>query len=367
MGRGSIKQKPINKEFGRRAYVTKDYTSLMRKLSFKAAVNARPEPYSEFEKPYLKNHNYYQMQGLYHSNFRGGVPLLAINPQIPPVPEPEGGVPDVCAHLSIGGAPIGMVFGESHQFNASGGDGNYFYQLFSGPGSISAQGFYTVPLMEGVESSFIVRVGVIDGCRINKGGLSRGLNAFATAVFVIEPPEIVVGIQLSDSFTDTAGTLLFNHTPEIGGSWVDVSGGNEITAFNTVKGSGDSRSYNNTTIANGYIQGDMQILGTIGGAKYIGLEFRRTDDTNKYKCLAAKDEIKLFKVVAGSSTQIGSTHSIAPDDTFYAMKITFNGTSFEVFKDAVSVITTSDSAYSTGTVGIQVRGGAEMDNIEAGA
>lgn len=365
MGRGSIKQKPINREFGRRSTVAMDYVTMMRKLPFKAAVNERPEPYSEFEKPYLTK-DYHQMQGLHHSNFRGGVPLLAINPfespgvEIAPQPTVEQ-----CLHLSIGSAPIGMIFGESYQFIPNGGDGNYFFRQFSGPGSISAQGLYSMPLLEGVESSFIVVVGVTDGCRVSKGALSRGANLFSTATFVIEPPEVEDEevTEVSDTFTDSDSTELSTHIPDIGTGWTKVVGGDleinsNILTYKTTS-AGSVYTADGITIADGYVEAFSYATNTIT----VGLYFRYVDSSNYYELEGTNtDLLRLWKVVAGVPTLLMQTvfDTGAGSET---IKCVFSGSDFEMFRNGVSKGTTTDGTFSTGGVAVHGHSGTTHDNI----
>lgn len=99
MGRGNVKEDfPYNRDWGRKPYVSKNYHAMMRLTPNAAIWKTTVEKHSEFEKPYLKDHNYHEMQHYHPSNFRQTYrpPVIDTNP--------DGGVTNPCAEAAAAGA-----------------------------------------------------------------------------------------------------------------------------------------------------------------------------------------------------------------------------------------------------------------------
>ncbi len=87
----------------------------------------------------------------------------------------------------------------------------------------------------------------------------------------------------------------------------------------------------------------------------------RYSDSNNYWVVELRQnlDLRLYKKVAGTVTQIGSTYSVATiTGTPYEIKVVASGSSHTVYLDGVSRITGTDAAISTNTqVGIGVSSG----------
>jgi hypothetical protein len=157
-----------------------------------------------------------------------------------------------------------------------------------------------------------------------------------------------------DTFTDTDGVLLKDHTPDAGGPWVklQVSGAfydlkidtNRVIlddAYNTMH-------VNSVDIPDGIVSVDVSY--TDAGNDYAGVVFRVQDNSNYY--LFEPTGIGydgLYKVVGGVYTGLITGLANTSDATY---KVDFRGSEISVYIDDVLQGTVIDSEYSTGKVGL---------------
>ena len=102
------------------------------------------------------------------------------------------------------------------------------------------------------------------------------------------------------------------------------------------------------------------------GENIGGLIFRYTDTNNYYDVVldSAKDKIILEKKLNGAFTQIASVSNTIDIGTSYTPKVTVQGTSIKVYLGDVLKIDTTDSAFSTGKVGLKTyRASTSYDNV----
>lgn len=188
----------------------------------------------------------------------------------------------------------------------------------------------------------------------------------------------------SDAFTDTAGTALSTHSADWTLHTSYGTGACVISDANRVR-----RSNNNSALfwhagtpasADYEVSADLFTKETDGGASNTGVVGRV--DTAANTCYHARyggssvDGWQLFKLVAGTATQLGSTSSQSlTDETTYAVKLKMAGTTIELFKEGSGSATVSvtDSAISAaGKSGIRFVGtgetnttGLHLDNFSA--
>jgi hypothetical protein len=95
---------------------------------------------------------------------------------------------------------------------------------------------------------------------------------------------------------------------------------------------------------------DFSVSADINWQSNVGLLARYTDASNYIFARIGTTDIKLFKVVAGTSTQLGSTFTMTPTSgATYNLKLTLSGSNISVFKDGNSIISTTDTFNQTAT------------------
>lgn len=163
-----------------------------------------------------------------------------------------------------------------------------------------------------------------------------------------------MAVLVQDSFTGTNGTLLENHSPEIGGAWVKVSGTSfylhDYLPFHNsgLSGGGQALYYNNIADnADGYVQAQPQCCMTTVWliARYI--------DINNYYYLSLDQDFgtqQLYKNVSGVPTLLYTTN-YAPSGTD-VYKLYVIGTSLKMYWNTTLIHTHSDSSLATGKYGI---------------
>lgn len=323
-------------------------------------------PHSELLKPW--RHDDYQDMEYKHPINDKAIPPLVNRPQLSPgfLLPPTVPVIGQCLHLTIN-PPPSLEAGQFHQFTASGGDGQYLFRQFLGPGTTSAGGLYTAPLAIDLLESAIVVVGVTDGCRISKGALSRGANLFATSTFVVGPEE-AAAFLVSDTFTDSDSTALESHTPEEGGAWTKAVGAGISITSNELQHTGSFGVYVNEvgSLADGQIEADADMTAATGIWRLV---FRFQDSSNYYLATwisAGTGQVLIQKVEGGGFSTLGGG-AIAVPSTFTG-KVTFEGDALKVYTDDVLKASVTDSTFSTGKVGLSLSrttGTLKMDNYVA--
>lgn len=184
---------------------------------------------------------------------------------------------------------------------------------------------------------------------------------------------------LSDTCTDTTNTTLQSHTPDTGSAWAkhSASGGDMVIESNRVRNGSSSVVfwYTNGVSASSAdysVEADMFVV-SVAGEMGIGLRFDTTAQTGYFCNYFTGAGWKLYKAIAGSHTQLGSTVSqtLTVGQTYH-LKVTATGTTIAALVDGSQIISVTDSAISaTGKPGL--RGfdfmnsstGIHLDNIVA--
>ena len=170
-----------------------------------------------------------------------------------------------------------------------------------------------------------------------------------------------MAILIQDSFTDTNGTLVEDHTPEIGGAWNKVTGISATIQSNEVDvGGSENPLYINSIsdVADVY----SQIKKTQNdGFLLIG----RYTDINNYYFFDEGTGIRKF--VAGTPSTLAAYATLLSVGEVAKLEIV--GTTLNLYVDDVLKATTTDSSFSTGKVGFRCLGGIfgnNYDDFEAG-
>lgn len=119
---------------------------------------------------------------------------------------------------------------------------------------------------------------------------------------------------------------------------------------------------------NGVTVTDGIVSCVILEAENAGLGFRLTDNNNYYVATIVDDsainppdrnKVALYKKVAGSYTQLGSTATISfVRGTSHTFSVELTGTAIVVKFDGTTLISVTDSAHASGLSGPRTNGGA---------
>ena len=143
---------------------------------------------------------------------------------------------------------------------------------------------------------------------------------FNTVASLALAPADAGTVVFQDDFTDTDAVVLSAHTPTIAGtSWQAIASesGGYITnnRFDSTSGYATPtyRAVGTSTFTEGYVQAEMYQNDEGGGDNYIRLKINHQDENNNYfvewVTFTSIREVKLYKRVGGSNTQLGSTYA----------------------------------------------------------
>ena len=184
------------------------------------------------------------------------------------------------------------------------------------------------------------------------------------AVYHMNQEPIPETALVTDTFTDTNGTLLQNHASDLGGGWTKATAGVdlEINSNQLSLPSGTGASYTHTygNVADGYIEWDVITTGS------NQLYFRYTDANNHYRVLTyVAGNLYIYKVLLGSQTTVLFL-PVALGATPYTLRVYFIGSDFTVFENDILIGSASDTSHSTGKIGVRQVNLSVMDNFEIG-
>src|ERR1700736_354279 len=122
---------------------------------------------------------------------------------------------------------------------------------------------------------------------------------------VAAPPAPAGTVLLSDTFTDATGTLLQNHTPDVGPAWTKVAGTPQVNANQAVGGSAGD----NLVVADAGAADVVQTLDMIFAASdssRLYLVGRYSDSSNYWQVYNLAGTWRISKVVAGAETVLAT-------------------------------------------------------------
>jgi hypothetical protein len=162
---------------------------------------------------------------------------------------------------------------------------------------------------------------------------------------------------ITDTFTEASNTALASHTPDTGGTWSVGSG--TWTVYGATDELGcDSREFawNSSTFSSAdcyaEVTGKVDNVATTQqfGCCVRSSAFGRANaSANRYWCYVdGVGNVFLNKEISGSSSQIGSTGSIASfsTTTYYLVRLQASGSSITVDVDGGNEVTTTDTAIT---------------------
>lgn len=140
--------------------------------------------------------------------------------------------------------------------------------------------------------------------------------------------------------------------------------GGVLTLTATVNGEEAAYTRIGTSIQNGYVEADIDY------APDSGLVGRFVDYGNYYLLTACDDSgsspssnLRLFKRVSGTYTQLGSANITWPRGTQKTIRLQFSGSSIKALVDGVEVISVTDTGVpGAGRIGVRANGSAGTQN-----
>jgi hypothetical protein len=180
-------------------------------------------------------------------------------------------------------------------------------------------------------------------------------------------------VVVQDAFTDSNGTLLTNHTPDIdteGGGWSvgsQFSGSPPTITSNRVDCNGDV----NVIIDSG--QSDLVITQVSGsaGTRNFGTVFRWQDADNHWTTFyrSNNNDGALYEDDATVVTQRDFVSVTIDESTDYNLQVTINGTSMSCLLDGANELSYTSALFQTKTViGMRLSGAdSNADDFQAAA
>lgn len=178
---------------------------------------------------------------------------------------------------------------------------------------------------------------------------------------------------VSDAFTDTAETLLSSHTGATGASWTkhpNAAGDAEISNANRARhredagGAGAAIYYASGVppSADYSVEAVVRVVSDLGSAQVLGRVATGAQTYYAAVVSAAGDSITLFKLVAGTATQLGLTYSVAIGaGTDWTIRLQMVGSSIKVFVNGTERISATDSDITAaGRVGVLFGGAGAL-------
>jgi hypothetical protein len=177
---------------------------------------------------------------------------------------------------------------------------------------------------------------------------------------------ITANSAFTDDFNRANSSTLGNSWTEVNGDWDIVS--NKLRLLTNTASNNNRVQRQSTTDTRGYVQAlfDTTVTG-------MGLLWRYTDSSNYWRLYAnaAFATMSIEKVVAGVTTDMGSTGSFTYPDTGSTVKVEYEGNNHRVYLNGKLVVTVTDSAHNTATrsgiyANSAVTTSGRWDNFEAG-
>lgn len=172
---------------------------------------------------------------------------------------------------------------------------------------------------------------------------------------------------LSDTFTDTAGTLLENHTPDIGSTWskiagagsIDITLGGKARLASTISGTVLYSNSADPVYEEYSVTATVTSSGETSTSQVVGVIARKQSGADTYYRAyliggaSGSRGAKLDKVVAGTVTNLGTYLFDWVASTNYTIKLEVNNSAKKVYIDGVERISSFDNAITNkGTAGL---------------
>lgn len=149
-----------------------------------------------------------------------------------------------------------------------------------------------------------------------------------------------------DSFTDANATALASHTPNKGGTWVDVTAGITIESNKASDNQADRLSVIDCADADVVIEADL----VLAGSNFFGIVFRYQDSTHYWiaGCDILNNATRIWINNAGWTQKATNAHTYTNGDAV-SIKVILNGTSIKVDIDGTNELSITDATLQTET------------------
>lgn len=161
---------------------------------------------------------------------------------------------------------------------------------------------------------------------------------------VAAPP----GGTFTDNFTDTNGTAIASHTPDVGGAWTEVVTGHQIQSNQLKDIPGGAAS----SFDPGVPDGTLTVTVSFPANAIVVISLRQVDGSNVFYFAISNpgNFCRLTRYVAGTGTDLDTQSITLADDTPTELKAELSGDSIKLYVAGTKFIDVSDSAHATGHV-----------------
>lgn len=156
------------------------------------------------------------------------------------------------------------------------------------------------------------------------------------------------GNFISDSFTETADTLIQNHAPELGGSYLAYNGGGTVVAATgrlTISAGSDSGGFNNAVPPSPSYSVEGILSSTSGITQlFIRATYSGSDINNGYFVFRNGNSFTLAKRTNGNYSSITSANlaSVVGD----AITLRAIGSTISVWVNSTMVLSVNDTSFA---------------------
>ncbi len=243
------------------------------------------------------------------------------------------------------GFSLTLTANEAVTWTKTGGADASLFTLTGNSLTMTAKDF-EIPEDAGTNNTYVVEVTATDAAS----------HATSQTITVTVTDAVEGGASfLVDSFTGTNGTALTAHSPETGGAWSAQSGytpspANDIQN-NRMRAGSSTGVYRNAAAppsADYYVECVLDFLTTIT-ADNIGVTGRAAAAANTFyfaRWSQSAGGFQLFKCVAGTNTQLGSTYVSAFTSGSRTIRLTMTGSSIVMSIDGVERVSVTDTAIA---------------------
>jgi hypothetical protein len=157
----------------------------------------------------------------------------------------------------------------------------------------------------------------------------------------------------ADELDDSAGTILSNHTGQLGASWTESSGQARVAVFTNENrlrketGDGAAQYYTSAipSSANYLVEADVHVKSLLA-SDAIGVTGRMSTSTDTFyfaRYLVDSGYWQLLRVVDGTSTSLGTYAQTLSSGQTYRLTLDMNGSTIRVLVDGVQRISATDA------------------------
>jgi hypothetical protein len=178
------------------------------------------------------------------------------------------------------------------------------------------------------------------------GGAGASLELFLGKCNIVAQPPYL----LSDTFTDTNGVHLHDHTPDVGPAWADLDAGITIQGNKASDNSVTACTVADVSDADVNITADL-VLPALAGNGFFGIAFRAVDATH-FLIVGADltaDETTVWENDGGAWNKLAGVAHAYSNGQAVAVSIVLSGTSIKATFGGVADIDIAEASFATAT------------------